>query len=177
MQKKAKTKPPGSHQYTEQETKQRETDNTTITITQREENNGGIEQHSQQQQRKRERESERRFNIRIATWKRKREWERERAEAKWTRYFGKFRKKLTPEEQVNIEKINKAVRWWQTLAWQLARAGTTGTSRENKHQVHTWHGQGYGVVNNAKKKLVNIQGGSRQELKRIYWKTNKTKNK
>lgn len=54
MQKKAKTKPPGSHQYTEKETKQRETVNTTITITQREENNGGIEQHSQQQQRKRE---------------------------------------------------------------------------------------------------------------------------
>lgn len=61
--------------------------------------------------------------------KRVRERERERAEAKWTRYFGKFRKKLTPEEQVNIEKINKAVRWWQ-LACMTARKGW-----------HHWHKQ------------------------------------
>lgn len=72
--KKAKTKPPGSHQYTEQETKQRETDNTTITITQSEENNGGIEQQSIHNNNNRE--SERRFNIRIAN-KRKRARERE----------------------------------------------------------------------------------------------------
>lgn len=137
---------PLDHTNTQSRNKNKETDNTTITITQRREqwrNWAEVFTTTTTTTTTEKERRERGFNIRIATRERESERARERAEAKWTRYFGKFRKKLTPEEQVNIERKNtthhKCVCVVVTDACMTARECWHHCQAKRTIQVHvTW---------------------------------------